>query len=84
MYTSLPVPVNGSLSGFDSEEDNQMFVESSEEAKFKETEELKDVLVSSASKDMTEIQQFDMVNDCSNHHFFDSPGKGSISSQVRA
>ncbi|KAJ9562999.1 hypothetical protein OSB04_008159 [Centaurea solstitialis] len=88
LYTSLPVatdrvPENGSLSGFDSEEDVQMFVETSEEAKSKETEESKDVSVLSASKNLKEIQQFDMVNDCSNHHFFDSPGKGSISSQVR-
>ncbi|KVH96983.1 hypothetical protein Ccrd_000926 [Cynara cardunculus var. scolymus] len=88
LYTSLPVasdhvPGNGPVSGFDSEEDDQMFVETSTEAEFKETEESKGVSVSSATKTMKEIRQFDMVNDCSNHHFIDSPGKGSISSQVK-
>ncbi|KAK9051708.1 hypothetical protein SSX86_028336 [Deinandra increscens subsp. villosa] len=57
--------------GFD-EEDDPVFVETSLEAKFNNVNESK-----------AETKQFDMVNDCSDHHFVDSPGKSSISSQVK-
>lgn len=88
LYTSSPVasdhvPDNGPISGFDTEEDDQTFIQTSAKTKFKETEESRSGSVSSGSKSVKEIRQFDMVNDCSNHHFVDSPGKGSISSQVK-
>ncbi|KAI7749446.1 hypothetical protein M8C21_029127 [Ambrosia artemisiifolia] len=64
------VPENGSKSGTDEEED-PVYVETSSKVNCKDVEEL------------NEIKQFDMVNDCSDHHFVDSPGKSSISSQVK-
>ncbi|KAL4585610.1 hypothetical protein LXL04_010233 [Taraxacum kok-saghyz] len=76
-YTSLVhVSDHVSLNRFESEEvDDQVFVETSED--------LKDVSVISSTKNQKEFRQFDMVNDCSDHHFFDRPGKCSISSQVK-
>ncbi|KAJ0821856.1 putative ubiquitin-conjugating enzyme E2, ubiquitin-conjugating enzyme/RWD [Helianthus annuus] len=65
------VPENEPMSGFN-KEDDPVIVETSSEANFNEVKESKD-----------EIKQFDMVNDCSSHHFVDSPGKSSISSQVK-
>ncbi|XP_076951510.1 putative ubiquitin-conjugating enzyme E2 24 [Bidens hawaiensis] len=70
-YASLLGPENGSLSGLN-EEDDRVLVETNLEPKFKEVKE-----------SMDEIRQFDMVNDCLNHHFVDSPEKSSLSSQVR-
>ncbi|KAI3745534.1 hypothetical protein L1987_58648 [Smallanthus sonchifolius] len=63
------VSENRSISGFD-EEDDPVFVETSSEVKVKE----------SCSKNLKDFRQFDMVNDCSDHHFVD---KSSISSQVK-
>ncbi|CAI9279677.1 unnamed protein product [Lactuca saligna] len=60
-------------------EDDQTFVET----KFEESEESKVVLDLSSRENVKEIRQFDMVNDCSNHHFVDSHEKSSISTQVK-
>ncbi|KAI3765031.1 hypothetical protein L2E82_15052 [Cichorium intybus] len=80
-YTSLVavsdhVSLNGSIS---SEEDDQVFVETN----FEKSEDSNNVPVLSCTENPKEFKQFDMVNNCSDHHFFDSPGKGSISSQVK-
>ncbi|KAL8268197.1 hypothetical protein R6Q59_001995 [Mikania micrantha] len=61
---------NGSMLSFD-QEDDPVLVETSSESKSIKVNQSKD-----------EIRQFDMVNDCSNHHFIDSPEKSSLSSQV--
>lgn len=71
---------NGSVSGFDSQEDN---LQTPSETNLKESQESKDVSCLSSSMNVKEIKQFDMVNDCSNHHFVDTPGKASISNQVK-
>ncbi|KAI3682558.1 hypothetical protein L1987_82620 [Smallanthus sonchifolius] len=49
---------------------------SGEESKIKETNESKDVIISSWSKNL------EMVYDCSMHNFVDHARKGSISNQV--
>ncbi|CAH1415831.1 unnamed protein product [Lactuca virosa] len=76
-YTTLYVS-SDHVSDFN-KEDDQTFVET----KFEESEDSKVVPVLSNSENMKEIRQFDMVNDCSNHHFVDSPEKSSISTQVK-
>ncbi|KAI3822511.1 hypothetical protein L1987_10101 [Smallanthus sonchifolius] len=58
---------NGSISGFDMEDD-PMFVETSSKVRFKK----------SSSKILKDFRQSDMVNDCSDHHFVE---KSSISSE---
>ncbi|KAI3795842.1 hypothetical protein L1987_38502 [Smallanthus sonchifolius] len=63
------VSEKGSISGLD-EEDDPVLVETSSEVRVKE----------SSSKNLKDFRQFDMVNDCSDHHFVD---KSSISSQVK-
>nr|XP_043623517.1 probable ubiquitin-conjugating enzyme E2 24 [Erigeron canadensis]XP_043623518.1 probable ubiquitin-conjugating enzyme E2 24 [Erigeron canadensis] len=68
---------------FDSEEVNQVVVETSSEENPTEFKELEDASALSTNKNLKEIKQFDMVNDCLNHHFVDSPEKCSASSQVK-
>ncbi|XP_071709122.1 probable ubiquitin-conjugating enzyme E2 24 [Rutidosis leptorrhynchoides] len=67
---SRGISPNESISVFDNEEDNQVVVvETNLEDKFKQVE---------GPKGLNEIKQFDLVNDCSNHHFLDS-----VSNQVK-
>ncbi|KAL8228140.1 hypothetical protein R6Q57_015724 [Mikania cordata] len=58
---------NGSMPSF-VKEDDPVLVETSSGSKSIKVKQSKD-----------EIRQFDMVNDCSNHHFIDSPEKSSLS-----
>lgn len=88
LYTSLSatshhVLDDESVTSFDNKKDKQELVETSSEMKLKEAEEFKDDSFVPTGKNVNEIKQFDMVNDCSNHYFVDSSRKGSISSQVK-
>lgn len=83
-YTTLPaqqehVSLNGSISCVDNEEDDEVYMET----KFEKSEDSENVPEELTSKNLKEFRQFDMVNNCLDHHFLDSPGKGSISNQVK-
>lgn len=82
-YTSLSPTSEGQRS-FDSEEESVVSVEAYKEAKIKENDEeySKDVSSSSSSKNL-KVETFEMVSDCSTHHFVDCAGKGLITNQVK-
>lgn len=50
--------------------------------KIKEVEEEKDCALPSSNNHPELFRHFDIVNDCSDHHFVDDGGKGQQSSQV--
>ncbi|KAF8390972.1 hypothetical protein HHK36_023272 [Tetracentron sinense] len=64
-------------------DDLQPFREESLEKQVKQAQEHKEVSFSSDSKNPGQFKQFDMVSDCSEHHFIDGGGKGLILSQVK-
>ena len=64
-------------------DDLQAAGEKSIKEEIKEIREDKDLPFSSGSKNPECFSQFDMVCDCSDHHFFDNAGKGLALSQVR-
>ncbi|XP_030467855.2 probable ubiquitin-conjugating enzyme E2 24 [Syzygium oleosum] len=49
----------------------------------KDDQEERGLLSLSKSKDVEQFKQFDMVTDCSDHHFLDGADKGVASSQVK-
>lgn len=64
-------------------DDLQASGETSVKEEIKEIGGDKDLPFSSGSKNPEQFSQFDMVCDCSDHHFVDSAGKGLALSQVR-
>lgn len=65
-------------------DDLQAAGEKSMKEELKEFREDKHLPFSSGSKNPEHFNQFDMVCDCSDHHFFDSAGNGLAQSQVKS
>ncbi|XP_024983922.1 probable ubiquitin-conjugating enzyme E2 24 [Cynara cardunculus var. scolymus] len=80
-YTSLS-PTSGQGS-FDSEEESVVSLETYKEAMIKENDDVSKHVSSSSSSKNLQLEKFEMVSDCSTHHFVDRAGKGLISNQVK-
>ncbi|KAI7748318.1 hypothetical protein M8C21_010985 [Ambrosia artemisiifolia] len=67
----------------DNQEESMVFGETNTASKIKENDECKDIMVSSSSKTTKKVENFEMVNNCSTHHFVDHAGKDFIGNQVK-
>lgn len=62
--------------------DFETFAERNSEQKVEETQKREDFLSPSGSKSPEIFLKFDMISDCSDHHFINGSGKNLTSSQV--
>ncbi|XP_071689640.1 probable ubiquitin-conjugating enzyme E2 24 [Rutidosis leptorrhynchoides] len=72
-YTSLDSISEEQGSSFDTQEENVVSVEAY----------IENVTFSSSSKIQEKVDNFEIISDCSMHHFVDHAGKASISNQVK-
>lgn len=75
-YTSINSLPKEERSNFEIQEDNVVCMETYIESK--------EVTTSSNTKNHEKVDNFEMVSNCSMHHFVDHAGKASISNQVRS